>query len=246
MKTFFQRLFGSGENFPQTTAELTFIYTYYNQIGMLRTQLENWRCYPESLRKRIAFMLVDDCSRRPAAQLVGNPNIDLSIYRVLEDLYCNIGGARNLGTKVCQTKWMLHSDMDHVISSTAAEAMLGLAAKNERKIYKFQRIDPDTGVTKIHPGTMLLTPEVYWEVGGCDEDFVGNYGQTDIHFFKRADKIIETELRDDIQMVIHREGETPIDRSPEKLEPNRKLLEQKLASGEWSTDFLRFTWERQR
>lgn len=241
----FSRLFKKPEPFRAATPEVTFIYTYYNQIDMLRQQLENWRNYPEGLRNRIKFMLVDDCSRRPAAELVGNPNIDLSIYRVLEDKYCNIGGARNLGTKVCETSWMLHSDMDHIIPPAAAEAMLKLAALDERKIYKFQRIDPQTGKTKIHPGTMLLTTEVYWEVGGCDEDFVGNYGQTDIHFFYRADKIIETDKREDIQMVIHHEGETKeIDRG--KSEPNAKLFEEKKANESWSTEFLRFEWERQR
>ncbi|MFT5466749.1 MAG: hypothetical protein ACI8UO_001849 [Verrucomicrobiales bacterium] len=233
------------QTFEAASPEVTFIYTYYNQIDMLRNQLETWRNYPEGVRNRIRFMLVDDCSRRTASELVGNPNIDLSIYRILEDKYCNIGGARNLGTKACETKWMLHSDMDHVIPAIAAEAMLKLASLDDRKIYKFKRIDHTTGETKIHPGTMLLTPDVYWEVGGCDEDFVGNYGQTDIHFFHRADKIIETDKREDIQMEIHHEGETKeIDRS--KLEPNRQLFEEKKTSGAWSTDFLRFEWEKQR
>ena len=241
----FKRVFKQPAPFRAAAPEVTFIYTYYNQIDMLRTQLDNWRNYPEGVRNRIRFVLVDDCSRRPAAELVGNPNIDLSIYRVKEDKYCNIGGARNLGTKVCETEWMLHSDMDHTIPAVAAEKILTLAAKDERRIYKFQRIDHTTGQTKIHPGTMLLTRELYWEIGGCDEDFVGNYGQTDIHFFYRADKLVETESRKDIQMVIHHEGETKeIDRS--KLEPNRQLFEEKKTSGGWSTDFIRFEWERQR
>ncbi len=225
--------------------DLTFIYTYYNQQEMLRIQLDAWSAYPEELRRRIQFLLVDDCSQRPAAELVGDSSLDLAIYRVLEDLYCNIGGARNLGTHVAETDWILHSDMDHVIPPEAARGMLELAGENARKIYKFQRIDPESGKTKIHPGTMLLTRRLYWEVGGCDEDFVGNYGQTDIHFFHRADKIVETEMRQDIQLVIHRIGETPIDRSPEKLEPNRQLFESKKASGDWSEEFLRFPWERQ-
>lgn len=241
----FKRKFKQLEPFRAETPEVTFIYTYYNQIDMLRTQLENWRNYPQGVRNKIKFMLVDDCSQRPAVDLVGNPNIDLSIYRVLEDKYCNIGGARNLGTKVAETEWVLHSDMDHIIPSLAAEAMLKLAAADARKIYKFQRIDHTTGETKIHPGTMLLTRDLYWEVGGCDEDFVGNYGQTDIHFFHRADKIVETDKREDIQMVIHHEGETSeIDRT--KLEPNRLLFEEKQTKGNWSTDFLRFEWEQQR
>ena len=53
------------------------------------------------------------------------------------------------------------------------------------------------------------------------------------------DKIIETELRDDIQMVIHREGETPIDRSPETLEANRKLLAGEAEAAEAAAQAMR-------
>ncbi len=241
MNATIQRLFGS----PRSAPELTFIYSYYNQKEMLRQQVDHWSSYPKDLRRRIRFLLVDDGSKYPAIEQIGDPSIDLTVYRVLEDLYCNIGGARNLGTKVAETEWILHSDMDHVIPADAAQAMVELSRLNERKIYKFQRIDPVTGKTKIHPGTMLLKRSLYWEVGGCDEDFVGNYGQTDIHFFYRADQIVETEMREDIQMVIHQEGETKeIDRS--KLAPNAELFAQKKATENWSTDFLRFSWERQR
>tara|TARA_R110002096_G_scaffold173997_13_gene349656 strand:- start:1238 stop:1918 length:681 start_codon:yes stop_codon:yes gene_type:complete len=224
---------------------LTLIYTYYNQTEMLQRQLENWASYPEELKQQIRIMLVDDCSKTPVSELVGEPDFHLEIYRVMEDMYCNIGGARNLGTKVCETEWMFHSDMDHILPPSEAEKVVALAEKNERKIYKFQRIDPESGKTKIHPGTMLLTRKVYWEVGGCDEDFVGNYGQTDIHFFYRADPVVETEMREDVQMVIHHIGETEgIDRA--KREPNRLLFEQKKESGNWSTDYVRFPWEKQR
>ncbi len=224
---------------------LTLIYTYYNQEEMLRRQLENWESYPEELKREIRVMLVDDCSKRPAAELVGETSFTLAIYRVTEDYYCNIGGARNLGTKVCETEWMFHSDMDHILPPSEAAKVLEIASRNEPKIYKFQRIDPESGKTKIHPGTMLLSRSTYWKVGGCDEDFVGNYGQTDIHFFYRAGFVVETEMREDIQMVIHHIGETAgIDR--QKREPNRLLFEKKKDSGEWSTDFIRFPWEKQR
>jgi len=244
MKQFLQRLFAPKNAVP-AEPELTFIYSYYNQTEMLKLQLENWAAYPPEIRSRIHFMLVDDCSREPVVGLVGDPDYDLSVYRVMEDLYCNIGGARNLGTKVAPTEWVLHSDMDHIIPPEGAAKMLELVGLNERKIYKFQRIDPTTGKTKIHPGTMLLTRSLYWEVGGCDEDFVGNYGQTDIHFFYRADQIVETEMREDVQMVIHHVGETKeIDRA--KREVNAALFAKKKETGDWSTDYVRFPWEKQR
>lgn len=248
MKNWLQGLMGKGrESSPAPAPVVTFIYTYYNQEEMLKLQLENWSRYPAGLRGQIRFMLVDDGSRIPVRDLVGNPEVELSIYRVLVDLYCNIGGARNLGTQVAETEWILHSDMDHILPPEAAAGVVELARQNQRKIYKFQRFDPENGKTKIHPGTMLLTKTLYWEVGGCDEDFVGNYGQTDIHFFYRANQVVETEARTDIQMVIHHIGETAeIDRSPEKREPNARLFEEKKRTGNWSKDYVRFPWERQR
>lgn len=38
----------------------------------------------------------------------------------------------------------------------------------------------------FHPGVMMLRKDSYWLAGGCDEDFVGAYGQTDPHFRWRA------------------------------------------------------------
>ena len=235
----------SDESSADSEPVVTFIYTYYNQKEMLRRQLENWETYPTKLKRQIRFMLVDDASKESAAELIGETSANVEVYRVLEDMYCNIGGARNLGTKVCRTEWMFHSDMDHILPPEEAGKVVALVEEDERKVYKFQRIDHETGKTKIHPGTMLLTRTVYWEIGGCDEDFVGNYGQTDIHFFYRAENVVETEMRADIQMVIDHIGETDgIDRH--KGEPNRLLFEEKKASGQWSTDFVRFPWERQR
>ena len=255
MSGFFSRFFCRKKSAAEAEAEpekadavepsLTFIVTYYNQGSMLSRLIDGWEAWPDEVKRRVKFIIVDDGSETEAIDHAHPKTVDLSIYRVLEDKYCNIGGARNLGTKVAETEWILHTDMDHVTPPAAAAAMLQLVEKNDRKIYKFIRQDRRTGVTKIHPGTMLLTRSMYWEVGGCDEDFVGNYGQTDIHFFYRADQIVETEFREDIMLEFEEEGEAPvIDRS--KLEPNAKLLEEKKEKGNWSDDYLRFEWERVR
>jgi len=243
MRDFFSRLLGRSRRVVALVPSLTFIVTYYNQGSMLSRLIDGWESWPGDLKRRVRFLIVDDGAAVQAIDHARPRTIDLAIYRVLEDKYCNIGGARNLGTTVAETEWILHTDMDHVTPAEAAVGMLDLVEKNERRIYKFIRRDRRTGKTKIHPGTMLLTRSMYWEVGGCDEDFVGNYGQTDIHFFYRADRIVQTEFREDIMLEFDEEGEAPtIDRS--KLEPNAKLLEEKKANGNWSKDFVRFEWQR--
>lgn len=222
---------------------ITVILTYYNQKNILKQQIETWNSYPDAFKQKLHFLFVDDCSKQSAAELIPENDLQISVYRVLEDKYCNIGGARNLGTHVAPTEWILHSDMDHIIPAEAMEQILALPFSSKSVIYKFNRQNIVTGEYKIHPGSMLLTRKLYWEAGGCDEDFVGNYGQTDVHFFYRADKIVRTEQRKDIVFEFYEEGETNgIERS--RLEPNQRLFEKKMASDEWSEDFLRFQWEQ--
>ena len=44
---------------------------------------------------------------------------------------------------------------------------------------------------KEHPAVCLLKKEDYWRVGGCEEDLVGHYGQTDPIFWYRAKGILK-------------------------------------------------------
>ena len=65
------------------------------------------------------------------------------------------------------------------------------AKDGTRNIYiHFRRIySNETGVARRpHPAVMLLSKQAYWMSGGCDEDFVGNYGKTDPHFKWRASR----------------------------------------------------------
>ena len=73
----------------------------------------------------------------------------------------------------------------------------GQPLKNLSKtIFRFNRRNPD-GTFKVHWGVMFLSSDAYWAVGGCDEDFVGHYGGTDVHFFHRVR--IHPEIRDSIR-----------------------------------------------
>ncbi|OEU13737.1 hypothetical protein FRACYDRAFT_269921 [Fragilariopsis cylindrus CCMP1102] len=142
---------------------------------------------------------------------------------------------------------------------------------------------------------MLSTIDSYWTAGGCDEDFVGNYGYTDPHFFYRVEKhhslkVINTHERMDLLSIpplIEMSNKHKIFRScPESIyckpkqihsvrsklnnndsnnenskdnddgekknklslskdtTTNKELYVQKKISGNWSIDYLRFTWRR--
>ena len=224
--------------------QLSFITTYYNQHPMLQKQIALWESYSDEIKEQVQFVVVDDGSEKSAHDYVDSANINLVIYKIKEDIYCNIPGAVNLGAKVCGTVWMFKHDIDHLLSEESVEKMLELTS-NKNKAYKFYRHNGTeiSNPNKIAPGQFMIRVKDFWKIGGWDEDFCGNYGQNDPAFFWRAKGIIETEERYDINMVIDSEGETPeIDRT--NREHNIKLFEEKKRTGNWSNKFLRFEWER--
>ena len=128
-----------------------------------------------------------------------------------------------------------------------------------------QRLRDNKKTLKPHPAVMLVRKVDYWLAGGCDEDFVGHYGQTDPHFRYRVDKhpalnLVEThklmkkdhvppllELEDNIgcpegitTCLTSFKGEKP----SRDTKPNYDLLQKKIAAGNWSNEFLRFTWKQ--
>ena len=125
------------------------------------------------------------------------------------------------------------------------------AKDGTRNIYiHFRRIySNETGVARRpHPAVMLLSKQAYWMSGGCDEDFVGNYGKTDPHFKWRASrtnnvaiKHIGKKFSDPLVQMIESDKLA----GPRKSDVNNKLFMAK-RSGEvaWSTTYLRFPWNR--
>lgn len=227
--------------------KITLFYNYYNQENMLIKQVNLWKSYPNEILNQINILIVDDGSNFSAKNILNNidtAELPLSLYRINEDKYCNIGGTRNLACKVCETEWIVIIDMDIIITLETLSKMF-LLPLNSENIYKFNRIRPNK-TFKIHPAVCLISKNTYWHIGGCDEDFVGNYGQTDVHFFHRAmDKNVKVYIVEDIFLIEDDDGSTvEINRSKEKLLPNIKLLENKKLNNNWSEDFIRFTWEK--
>jgi hypothetical protein len=120
-------------------AGFTLIVPYYRNTGMLREQIEYWEAYPEA----VALVLVDDGSPEAASEIVRQHasaalqrRIDL--YRIQVDIPWNRGGARNLGTQQARTDWVVHVDIDHVLSAESAGRLLEFQA-DPRRWYRFER-----------------------------------------------------------------------------------------------------------
>ena len=228
--------------------KITINLSFYNQNNTLRKHVLGWNSWSKEISKYFSFCIVDDCSKNNAIDVLKGidlSKIDLSIYRVKKDLFCNIAGVRNLSAKICKTDWILILDMDTLISEKFAASILPLTESAKGICYKFNRKVNKNPFHKknrtIHPAVCLIRVEDYWNVGGCEEDLVGHYGQTDPIFWYRAQGKLIIRPRKDIFLEYLPEGESKINR--DSLH-NQNLFEKKKINNSWSNDFIRFEWEK--
>lgn len=176
------------------------IYPYYENPGMLKLQIKNWNSMPWQLKERFKIILVDDGSpNSPAVDvLLDNPleDVNLELYRVLEDIPWNQNGAHNLGMNRAADGWCLVTDIDHIVVPSEMNKLFDLKAATG-KYYTFARRqirELQVADFKRHPNSWLLTKEMYWKSGGYDEDFAGHYG---------SDSVFRTALRQAARGVVH-------------------------------------------
>ena len=139
--------------------------------------------------------------------------------------------------------WVLLADMDMEISESFFKSCLDiiLDTSGNRKLHKFQQRRP-TGEMAQYPGTWLMKMELYWQSGGCHEDFVGSYGQTKPHFDNCAKKTNDDdviELHEDmvlIEMDQEKTGNRSIDRNSAFFKRKRQNRIRR------SKDYLPLAW----
>ena len=232
-------------------SKITICLSYYNQTELLKEQILSWKSFPDYLKKIYTFFIIDDCSKKDAQEVLKDldlRDLDLHIYRVTEDLYCNIAGVRNLGAKECKTEWMIILDMDTFIPSLMSEQLLQIINNPlPNTAYKFNRDirnDPkmlakNPSGFKPHPAICLIKKDDYWKIGGCEEDLVGHYGYTDPSFWYKSQGKINVQILNNIFLKHNSEGEADIIRDTSH---NEKLVEEKKKHNNWSTDYIRFNW----
>lgn len=234
---------------------ISLIITYYNQTKMLEKQVKLWDSYNSNIKQNFKFIIIDDGSEKKAFDVVKNintTNLDLSLYEIQEDIYCNIPGAMNLGSKVANTEWLLHMDMDHTFQERYLLDLLEISKKSKKDVvYRFNRdvrkdpkmLKKNPSGFKYHPKLCMMTKYLYWYIGGFDEDFCGHYGRTDTAFFTRGLGKFETIYLRHALLDMDKDGDAPgIDRK--NLTFNTNLLKEKTAKKNWSNNILRFNWSK--
>lgn len=170
---------------------ISLVMPYYRNPEMLALHYRAWLNWPAEARQAIEVVIVDDGSPdgERAAQVpfpgVAGTLPHIRIFRITEDRPWHQHAARNLGAKMANAGWLLLTDMDHLLIGSQARILIDLAPRlDERTAYFIQRREADTNELtlgkdhqpKPHPNSFVLRRDLFWEVGGYDEDFCGHYG----------------------------------------------------------------------
>jgi hypothetical protein len=224
------------------------VVPYYCQPRMLQKQLDTWRDYSAETRNAFSFIIVDDCSPEPAEDVV-RP-YPVALYRIDKDVPWNRGMARNLGTKMATTPWVLHVDTDHVLPAESAKTLVryltppsdffgrcawfrfdrfrvGAADETRRK----DKADPAATFVKIHPhiDSYVCRTDAYWKAGGYNEDFSGILGGG-TPFLREMERVNGEPIVLPIPLHVHTRHSVPdssehtLPRSPEAFKKRKQEI----------------------
>ena len=280
---------GRGLEFPNTTATyltcddekpalternhpgVTIALLYFAKPALLFRQLQVFATYPETVQLGLTILIIDDGS---PAGLRASEYLNMTSYdslfrirmaRITTEKHWNIGGARNLAFYLVDTPKTLLLDLDVIVPWPAMEAAMSwplVNPENGRQLaHRFNRRRPDGSENK-HPAVCMIRTAAYWENGGCDEDFCGSYGFTDVHFWFRWKADPTKVLVDHLEVFIEEFEMPACDRTllgdakaaechsarskqvkpSRNLNKNRVLYKEKTKKGCWSNKYLKFRW----
>lgn len=255
------------------TPAVTMVIPYYNQPSMLIEQLKTWDSYSHDVRSQMRIIVVDDGSKTPALETLraytfnGLSKLPLQLYRILDDIPWNRGGARNLGSYVADTTWLLHMDIDHVLlPESASNIVKMLPAMRSDVWFRFRRYrygeadetrkkdalpeDVRHGEIKPHIDSYLCTKDLYAKVGGYDEDYSGCLGGGS-PFLQQMGEVagppnifpLDVSLTVFTRHTCYDASVTTLSR--DTSEYARRKKKKQLTGNTKATNPLRFKWERQ-
>jgi hypothetical protein len=194
---------------------ITVLYTYFGQ----RERIQG------IINQELKTVIIDDCSKEPLGPVDG-----IRVARITDDIKWNQPGARNLGFHICE-RWILCADIDHLVTK---ENMEQLVNTNLRKGCVYYLGREDTNSVNIY----LIHKDDFEKIGGYDEDFCGNYGYDDIHFYNKCIKLLKVHELRHIKAKVYAE-----ESSSEGVRDGNHNLELMKKKGTEPTKRLRFNWE---
>ena len=188
----------------------TIVLSYYENPNMLKENIRIWNTYSKKVKENIKIILVDDGSPvYPAEEIIQQSSvkdIDLELFRIIDDKKWNQDGARNLAMKHAHGFCLL-SDIDHILDNKNAENLIDSDMKwKEDTIYFINRIFTKKSKQKLgckdkiyndndhnlhfFINVFFIHTDLYWKIGGYDESYVGYYG-SDRMFRKKIYNIVK-------------------------------------------------------
>ena len=266
---------------PKTIREaggLTVVHPFFDERARFEKQVEIWANWSDDVKENVRVVLVDDCSSSPVhtwlteSVLKKLSGLRFTIYRIKTDLQYNTPGSLNLAFTVAPTEFVLTMDSDCAFDSENIAKFLDATPRTD-VVYKFRRqrlgASKPRGkngfgrmgherldITRYLPCSMLMHKEVFWNIGGFDEDFTGansgGYGFFD-NFFDRVRSSLNygwyvwTDVTALEWMPSACDNEV-VQRNQESHNINKRLYNKKLdvlETGAYSNgQILRFEWER--
>lgn len=161
---------------------LTLGYPYYRQPEILALQYDVWSRYPFEFE----IIICDDGSPDNEAKDVPIPEKlkgRVKIFKIKKDRPWNWHAARNICIKETITKWLLITDLDHIVSGQVIREITE-GKLDPKRAHNFTRYDydtmkptlhPRTGEPKFHPNTWAMTTKNFQKLY-VDERWQGQYG----------------------------------------------------------------------
>ena len=245
---------------------ITIINPYYDNPEMLIRQFRQWRSYSPEVLRCLKVIVVDDCSPNYPAKnvLVGirwgvekfNFQFRFSLYRIKVNVRWNWLVCRNLGAEEAdKDSWLLLTDIDHLVPDDTMNYLwwgVENGKFNKKRFYLFARVDaPNLTPYKRHPNSYFMHRDLYWKIGGYDEEFSGHYG-TDGMYRRRAVRVAGEGRPLDVPLIRYPREVIPDasttefkrkeGRDPDILKNIRR--EKKLAGRIDDIKVLTFPWEK--
>lgn len=189
--------------------EIAIVMPYYDNPQMWAYQLEHFRGLDPKIARRVEVIVVDDASPHyPAASVIeGDVPLALSVFRIERDKPWNQDAARNIGVHEAQAPYVLVTDIDHIVPGATLEGLLAL--EDPSRVFSLGRgAHFSDAKVASHVNSYFLSQDLYWTIGGYDEDFWGMYG-TDKLFRNRVLKNHDIVLKADLSLELVTQGSIP-------------------------------------
>jgi len=171
---------------------------FYNSFDAVEVQVNRWKQIEQSYLNQIEFVVVDDCSDKVCD--ISVENLPIQMYRITTDINWNQAGCKNLLLDKAQADWLFFFDIDTTATASNIQKILDKLPSLDVNCCYMPKVKYPWGLQRItqlkkdpiglpHINCFIIHRNLLNNIGGFDEDFVGNYGYEDTYMHNQLNKI---------------------------------------------------------